>query len=283
MKHPHMMKKPRNHAGLAWEGATLSNEFVDVNRMALDDRYGKVGAPLSKRRNGVGFTDGNTIGLFGLGHVSPVNQQGDQDVLTNKQLDHYFRNQRFLAKGLKNYKVTGLAPATHPYSSEGRYGELWQAKDTYIGDPPPRTTAMVRDNQTWAVVSNESGTRRWEIVDSVEPNLGSTFTEIDAQFEPVLLEDMYYTGTLNEHAIKANTDRHTAYVDRHDSVHKDIDAHRRFHATDMRDQSVEINWEENKPISNEMQLKYGVGIGFGIVALMFVYDQLHRRTRHPEY
>ena len=35
--------------------------------MALDNRYGKNAAPLSKRRNGVGFTDGNTPGLFGLG------------------------------------------------------------------------------------------------------------------------------------------------------------------------------------------------------------------------
>jgi len=37
--------------------------------MALDDRYGKNAAPLSKRRNGLGFTNGKTPGLFGLGTI----------------------------------------------------------------------------------------------------------------------------------------------------------------------------------------------------------------------
>jgi len=64
-------KRPRYHAGIAWEEKTLTNEFIDITRMALDDRYGHNGAPLSKRRNGIGFTQGNTPGLFGIGGVVP--------------------------------------------------------------------------------------------------------------------------------------------------------------------------------------------------------------------
>ena len=60
-------KRPRYHPVIAWENQNLTNEFVDINRMALDSRYGKVGAPLSKRRNGSGPTDGKTPGLFGIG------------------------------------------------------------------------------------------------------------------------------------------------------------------------------------------------------------------------
>ena len=58
-------KRPRYHPVIAWEQNNLTNDFVDISRVALDDRYGKVGAPLSKRRNGVGPTDGKTTGLFG--------------------------------------------------------------------------------------------------------------------------------------------------------------------------------------------------------------------------
>ena len=60
-------KRPRYHPVIAWENQNLTNEFVDINRLALDSRYGKVGAPLSKRRNGSGPTDGRTPGLFGIG------------------------------------------------------------------------------------------------------------------------------------------------------------------------------------------------------------------------
>ena len=60
-------KRPRYHPVIAWENQNLTNEFVDINRLALDDRYGKVGASLSKRRNGTGPTDGKTPGLFGIG------------------------------------------------------------------------------------------------------------------------------------------------------------------------------------------------------------------------
>ena len=59
-------KKPRYHPGLAWERNNLTNEFIEISRMALDDDYGHVGAPLSKRRRGIGPTDGKTPGLFGL-------------------------------------------------------------------------------------------------------------------------------------------------------------------------------------------------------------------------
>ena len=54
MLHPKQRKQPRHHEGLNWEAKTLTNEFVDITRLALDDRYGKNAAPLSKRRNGSG-------------------------------------------------------------------------------------------------------------------------------------------------------------------------------------------------------------------------------------
>jgi len=62
-------KRPRYHPGLAWEANNLTNEFIDINRLSLDDDYGHVGAPLSKRRRGIGPTDGKTPGLFGIGGV----------------------------------------------------------------------------------------------------------------------------------------------------------------------------------------------------------------------
>jgi hypothetical protein len=40
--------------------------------MALDDKYGKNAAPLSKRRNGIGFTDNKTPGLFGVGQPRQI-------------------------------------------------------------------------------------------------------------------------------------------------------------------------------------------------------------------
>ena len=58
-------KRPRYHPVIAWEANNLTNDFIDINRVALDDRYGKVGASLYKRRNGSGPTDGKTNGLFG--------------------------------------------------------------------------------------------------------------------------------------------------------------------------------------------------------------------------
>ena len=83
MRHKFAHKQPRFHPGLEWESRNLSNEFVDINRMALDDRYGKNAAPLSKRRNGIGFTDGNTPGLFGLGSTKQFGgiQQSIQDAV----------------------------------------------------------------------------------------------------------------------------------------------------------------------------------------------------------
>ncbi len=56
----------RNHPGLVWEDGNLHNCFTDINRMALDNKYGKVGAPLSKRRTGTGPAGRNAPpGLFG--------------------------------------------------------------------------------------------------------------------------------------------------------------------------------------------------------------------------
>ena len=61
-----MKRQTRNHPGLVWEDQNLNNNFVDINRVALDDAYGKVGAPLSKRRNGSGPAGRNApAGLFG--------------------------------------------------------------------------------------------------------------------------------------------------------------------------------------------------------------------------
>ncbi len=71
MMHKHYRKQPRFHPDLEWESKNLTNEFIDINRMALDDKYGKNAAPLSKRRNGIGFTDNKTPGLFGLGAAQP--------------------------------------------------------------------------------------------------------------------------------------------------------------------------------------------------------------------
>lgn len=59
-------KRPRYHPVIAWEQQNLTNDFIDINRVALDNRYGKVGASLNKRRNGSGPTDGSTPGLFGF-------------------------------------------------------------------------------------------------------------------------------------------------------------------------------------------------------------------------
>ena len=71
MMHKHARKAPRFHPGLEWEGRNLTNDFVDINRIALDNSFsGKNAAPLSKRRNGIGYTDGNTPGLFGLGSTA---------------------------------------------------------------------------------------------------------------------------------------------------------------------------------------------------------------------
>ena len=59
-------KRPRYHPVIAWENQNLTNDFVDISRVALDSRYGKNGASLYKRQNGVGPTDGKTPGLFGF-------------------------------------------------------------------------------------------------------------------------------------------------------------------------------------------------------------------------
>tara|TARA_Y100000004_G_scaffold128754_1_gene145046 strand:- start:5824 stop:6447 length:624 start_codon:yes stop_codon:yes gene_type:complete len=104
MRHKHMMKKPRNHAGLAWEEDTLSNEFIDVNRLALDDKYGKVAAPLSKRRNGIGPTDGKIQGLFGVGHIKPMTPDGEMVNIQDEAKPRYADNQLWLSEEtLPNY------------------------------------------------------------------------------------------------------------------------------------------------------------------------------------
>jgi len=85
MRHKFAHKQPRFHPDLEWEQRNLSNEFIDINRMALDDHYGKNAAPLSKRRNGVGFTNGKTLGLFGLGSTKQIG--GIQQSIQNAARD----------------------------------------------------------------------------------------------------------------------------------------------------------------------------------------------------
>ena len=61
-----MKRQTRNHPGLEWEGENLQSQFVDINRVALDDNYGKVAAPLTKRQNGTGPAGRDAPpGLFG--------------------------------------------------------------------------------------------------------------------------------------------------------------------------------------------------------------------------
>jgi hypothetical protein len=81
MRDKFAQKRPRFHPGIEWEGRNLTNDFVDVSRMALDDEFsGKNAAPLSKRRNGIGYTDGKTQGLFGLGNLFFSTDRENQDV-----------------------------------------------------------------------------------------------------------------------------------------------------------------------------------------------------------
>ena len=62
-----MKRQTRNHPGLEWEGENLQSQFVDINRVALDDKYGKVAAPLTKRQNGTGPAGRDApAGLFGI-------------------------------------------------------------------------------------------------------------------------------------------------------------------------------------------------------------------------
>lgn len=61
----------RNRADLMWRDANMNVfGFEDINQMALDNRYGKVGAPLSKRRNGEGPAGRDAPpGLFGWNDI----------------------------------------------------------------------------------------------------------------------------------------------------------------------------------------------------------------------
>ena len=65
----------RDHPDLVWSDSTLNiYGFEDINQMALDNRYGKVAAPLSKRRNGTGPAGRDAQpGLFGWNDTVIVN------------------------------------------------------------------------------------------------------------------------------------------------------------------------------------------------------------------
>jgi len=58
----------RDSPDLMWQDANINiYGFEDINQMALDNRYGKVAAPLSKRRNGEGPAGRDAPpGLFGV-------------------------------------------------------------------------------------------------------------------------------------------------------------------------------------------------------------------------
>jgi hypothetical protein len=61
----------RDRADLMWRDANINIfGFEDINQRALDDRYGKTGAPLSKRRNGEGPAGRDAPpGLFGWNDI----------------------------------------------------------------------------------------------------------------------------------------------------------------------------------------------------------------------
>ena len=95
-------KRPRYHPVNAWEKQNLTNDFVDISRVALDPRYGKNGASLYKRQNGVGPTDGKTPGLFGL--VDYENQTnaffgGAATAVAIYVLSDYYLNKGYKLKG----------------------------------------------------------------------------------------------------------------------------------------------------------------------------------------
>lgn len=61
----------RNRPDLMWRDSNMNIfGFEDINQMALDNRYGKVAAPLSKRRNGEGPAGRDAPpGLFGWNDI----------------------------------------------------------------------------------------------------------------------------------------------------------------------------------------------------------------------
>ena len=61
----------RDSPDLMWQDANINvYGFEDINQIALDDRYGKVAAPLSKRRNGTGPAGRDAPpGLFGWNDI----------------------------------------------------------------------------------------------------------------------------------------------------------------------------------------------------------------------
>lgn len=67
----------RNRADLMWRDANINvYGFEDINQIALDDNYGKVGAPLSKRRNGEGPAGRDAPpGLFGIAPAPKLEQK----------------------------------------------------------------------------------------------------------------------------------------------------------------------------------------------------------------
>lgn len=97
-----MKRRTRNHVGLQWEDQNLNNDFVDINRVALDDAYGKVGAPLSKRRNGNGPAGRDAqAGLFGV-------KRQDDDFMT---VTDPTQNPRYKAKTLvQNIAIAMMNP-----------------------------------------------------------------------------------------------------------------------------------------------------------------------------
>ncbi|MEL0014880.1 MAG: hypothetical protein VW715_06670 [Rhodospirillales bacterium] len=97
-------KRPRYHPVIAWEQQNLTNDFVDISRVALDNRYGKVGGSLYKRRNGSGPTDGKTPGLFGIVNYESQTSAffaGASTAIAVYVLSDWYLNKGYQLKGWK--------------------------------------------------------------------------------------------------------------------------------------------------------------------------------------
>ena len=101
-------KRPRlSLSVIAWEAQNLTNDFVDISRVALDDRYGKVGASLYKRRNGSGPTDGSTPGLFGISGLATYDSKELCILWWHRFGSDFLRHSRLVShKGIPTNRTT---------------------------------------------------------------------------------------------------------------------------------------------------------------------------------
>ena len=155
MMHKHARKVPRYHPDLEWERRTLSNDFIDINRMALDDSFsGKNAAPLSKRRNGIGYTDGKTPGLFGLG--SNYGDPGWTRILENKDAANYTSAQDVL--DAYKLRIISKRDASNVLLNKFQWSteEVFHHTDLaeYVSGQRPPSPPHPNDNVIFDVVDN---------------------------------------------------------------------------------------------------------------------------------